>query len=594
MSLGKFIQRAKQYCEKISLVHVFLLSCLLVLISVSNHHGGILHPETDVRLPFYMSDTPLLNKIFDSDILDLSFYRARELGYLFDFVDSKFIQFSIENGFPHFLSFTHYLFSVAIGCLLWLFCVKELKLSSLIGIGWLALFWTSPSIFLGGSFFRSGKIVVAFLVAILFYVIYKVAQISKQDSNFKISKKLWLLYSISIFFITFLDEQGLFFAFTALVFLTIWNLYVRNKNIYLMLVIGVASILTHGVYRYIIAPQLTFMLNGYWPDFSYIPTMPFQHFIGNLATYISAGVFLYIETLRFLIGNPPLAVAYGLLILFIIIPVIYLYTTEGLSNDYKKIFILALVGLLIINICLVIMNALMFLKKPDLISLPDVKLAYYFLSINVILAMMLAMLTGILYKSRIPRWLVLVGICLAILGNIVALPQHKAMMEQGHIKRSYQFSSSVLNALKKYDALDDLNAPSMNNSNLLAFFKSQKNKLSMDVQDYSKKGIYYTQRGQYRLAIRHFNNAIRRNPNDLRSYLYRGDLYLKLQHQQQAIEDFNAVIRIKPDFALAYNNRGSAYINKDNKFLGCRDFHKACELGDCLFLKIAKDEKFCQ
>ena len=115
------------------------------------HDGGILHPEMDVRLPFYMSDTPLLNKIFDSDILDTSLYRARELSYLFDFVDSKFIQFCIENGLPHFLSLTHYIASIAIGCLLWLFCVRELKLHSLVGIGWLALFWTSPSIFLGGS-----------------------------------------------------------------------------------------------------------------------------------------------------------------------------------------------------------------------------------------------------------------------------------------------------------------------------------------------------------------------------------------------------------------------------------------------------------
>ncbi len=593
MSFGKFIHWAKQCGEKISLFHVIFISGVLALISIWNMHGGVLHPEMDVRLPFYMSDMPLLNKIFDSDILDLSFFRARELGYLFDFIDSKFIQFSIENGFPHFLSLTHYIASIAIGCLLWLFCVRELKFNSLVGIGWLVLFWTSPSIFWGGSIFRTGKIVTALFTAMLFYIIYKIAAISKDGNNLHVSKKAWVLYSISIFFITFLDEQGLFVAFIALIFLTIWNFFARHKNIYRMLVIGVAGILCHGLYRFILAPYLTFMLNGYRPDFSYVPTMAFQHVMNHPGFYISSGFVLYMETLRFLIGNPPLIVAYGLLVLFIFLPVVYFYATPGLSHDDKKYFIPALTGLLMTNILLVVMNALMILKKPDLISLPDTRVVYYFVTINVILAMMLAMLTGILCRSRVPRWLVLMIFCVAIAGNIVALPKHKSMMEQGHIKRSYEFSSSVLNALKQFGAPDNFNALPVNNSNLLAFFKSQNSKLSIDVQDYNKKGIDYAQRGNYRLAIKHFNHAIRRNPDDLLSYLYRGDLYLKLQHQQQAIEDCNAVLRLRPDLTLAYNNRGSAYINQGNKNLGCRDFQKACDLGDCLLWKVATNEGVC-
>lgn len=593
MSFDKFIHWAKQCGEKISLFHVIFISCLFALISIWNMRGGILHPEMDVRLPFYMSDTPLLNKIFDSDILDTSLYRARELSYLFDFVDSKFIQFCIENGLPHFLSLTHYIASIAIGCLLWLFCVRELKLHSLVGIGWLALFWTSPSIFLGGSFFRTGKIVVAFVAATLFYLIYSIAAVSIKEDGSRISKKPWVLYFISIFLITFLDEQGVFVALIALIFLTIWSFFARHKILYMMLFIGAVSIGLHGLYRFIIAPYLTFMLNGYWPDFSYVPTMPLQQFIGNVGSYISSGTFLYVETLRFLIGNPPLIVAYGLLVLFILMPFVYFYTTPGLSRDDKKYFIPALTGLLMTNIMLVVMNALMIFKKPDFISLPDIRVVYYFVTINVIVAMMLAMLTGILCKLRVPGWLVLMIICVAITGNIAAIPKHKSMMEQGHIKRSYEFSSSVLNALKQFDAPENFNALSVHNSNLLAFLKSRRNKISIDVQDYNKKGIDYAQRGQYRLAIKHFNHAIRRNPDDLQSYLYRGDLYLKLQHQQQAIEDCNTVLRLKPDLTLAYNNRGSAYINQGNSNMGCRDFQKACDLGDCLLWKVATNEGVC-
>ncbi|MGB5218389.1 MAG: hypothetical protein WBN66_08820, partial [Smithella sp.] len=263
MFFSKFIKWADHYNEKISLVHVILISCLSALISVVNHNGGNLNAEMYLRLPFYLSDTPLLNKLFDSRILEQGSYRARELSYFLDFLDSKFIELSIENGFPHFLSLTHYFFSIATGCLLWLFCVKELNLKPLLGLGLVVLFWTSPGIFLGGSFFRTAKIGVALLVAILFYVIYKVVVVSTKGNNIQISKKVWLQYSLAIFLIMFLDEQGLFFAITVLVFLSIWGLFVRHKNIYIMLLIGVASILLHGLYRYTIAPQLTFILNGY-------------------------------------------------------------------------------------------------------------------------------------------------------------------------------------------------------------------------------------------------------------------------------------------------------------------------------------------
>lgn len=594
MSLRNYVKFIRRYSEKISLIHVILLGCSFALLSVFNHHGGLLHPEMDVRIPFYISDTPFLNKIFDSDILELGFYRARELSYVLDFIDSKFIEFNVENGFPHFLSLTHYLFSIAIGCVLWLFCVRELMLSPLIGIGWVVLLWTSPSIFLGGAFFRTGKIAVTFLVTILVYVIYNIAKVSKNGTDFQISKKNWLLYAISIFLITYLDEQGLFLAFTTLIFLTIWSISVRNKNIYMMLLIGFVSVLTHGVYRYAIAPKLIFILNGYWPNDSYIPTMSFQYFLQNPGTYLAAGLSFYVETLRFLTGNPPHAVAYGLMILLLILPVVYLYTTPGLSNNYKKCFILAGVELLIINFLLVIMGALMILKKPGLMSLPEAALGYYFVSSNVIIAMTLALLTGVLYQSRMTKWLLLPLICLAIAGNIIALPKHKSVMKQGHMHRSYDVSVILLNALKNLDTLNVWEKPLIKNSNIVTFFKSKKKTMPAGVHAYNEKGIYYADRAQYRMAIKHFDKAITLNPNDIQSHIYRGDIYLKFQHDQQAVEDFNAVIRIKPEFAFAYNSRGSAYLNQDKKNLGCRDLQKACELGDCVLLETAKEENFCR
>jgi tetratricopeptide (TPR) repeat protein len=626
MAFSKFIQWAEQHSEQKSLFQVILISCCFALISIVNMHGGVLNHEMELRLPFYLSDAPLLNKLFDSEILDANNYRARELSYFFDFIDSKFIEFSIENGFPHFLSLTHYLFSIATGCLLWLFCVKELNLKPLIGIGWLTLFWTSPSIFLGGSIFRAGKVGVAFLAAILFYVIYKIAAVAKGGIDFQISKKVWFLYFIAIFTITFFDEQGLFFAIIALLFLTIWGRIVRNKNIYIMLIIGMASILLHLLYRYAIAPQLTFMLNGYWPDFNY-QILPIQFFIQNLLIYLAKGLYLYVETFRFLTGNLPPVVALGLLLLFITFPIFYLYTSPELSDNHKKFFILALAGLFITNFLMVItMNALMVLRNPDIISIHGITLTYYCLPATIVFAMTLAILTDIFYKSRIPKWLVLTVMCFAIIGNIVALPKNKAII----LQQTHQPSSALLFALKNLGSLSDFDESLIKENLVFQFFKSKKknNDTEYSANVYKVKGVFHAARGQHKLAIKYFDKAISRKQNYAEAYYNRGLTYFKLGQYQRAIEnyneaisikpdhadayngraiiynklgqhqravdDLNEAIHLKPDYADAYNNRGYVYLMQGNNESGCRDVQKACALSYCELLEAAKKDGVCR
>ena len=613
MAFNKFIQWADHFSEKISLFHVMLLSCLFALISIVNTHGGFLNEEMYIRLPFYMSDMPLLNKLFDSKILDGGLYRARELSYFLDFIDTKFVEFSIDNGCPHFLSLVHYLFSIVTGCLLWSFCVKELNFKPLIGVGWLALFWTTPSIFFGGSISRTGKIGVALLTAIIFYFVYKVvvaASIKRVD--FQISKKVWFLYFIIIFSMTLLDEQGLFFAITVLVFLAIWVIFVRHKNIYIMLFIGLATVLLNGLYRYVIAPQLTCMLNGYRPYFFYWE-LPIKYFIQNLVPYLSAGFFQYVETFRFLIGNPPRIVGIGLILLFIFFPVFSIYIRPGLSANYRKLFILALVELLITNLMIIAMNSLMVLRNPSIMWPPNT-MVYFWSPTIVILVMTLAILTNVFYKSRIPQWLVLMVMCFAIIGNIVAFPKHEAIfIREGQLYSSFQSSSAILNTFKNLDTLDNVRDPVIEKNPVFQFFKSRKKnnatggcKILEFAKDrrfcirpdaasvYNEKGIFHAKNGEYQLAIDYFNQAIGLEPANIHAISNRGLVYARLGQYQLAIADFSKTISLKPDFAEAFINRGIIYlIQKDNES-GCRDAQKACVLGECKLLEIAKHKRYCR
>lgn len=624
MKFNKFIRFVNRYEEKISLHHVILISCSFAFLSIINHHGGVLNPEMYLRMPFYLSDTPLLNKLFDSKILDQDFYRARELSYFFDFIDSKFIEFSTKNGFPHFLSLFHYLFSILISCLLWSFCVKELNLKPLFGVFLVVLFWTSPSVFLGGDFFRTGKIGVAFLASILFYVIYKVSAISTKNHDFKISKNIWIFYSAAIFIITFLDEQGLFFSIVALIFLTIWCLFVRNKNIYIMILIGMASVLIHWGYRYTVAPYLTFILNGYWPDFNY-QAFPIQLFINNINSYISSAFFLYVEIFRYLIGNPPFIVGLVLLLLFIIFPFFYLYTNLDSSVNHRKFFLLALSELLITNfILMILMIAVMVMKHPPLLTLT---LTYYWLPVNVILVLTLAILTGVFSKSRIPKCILFIAFFFAIMGNIMALSQHRDASMQNPSSQS-QVSSTLINALKDIDSSNDVNNPLIEGNKILEFFKYKKKNLPGGANAYQEKADYYTKLGQYRRAIEYYNVAITVNPNNYKNYNNRGNLYYTIHYLQNALEDYNKTIQLKPNCVEAYNNRaniytelhrfhdaiedynkvihlspqrveaynnrGISFLLQSNNKLGCLDFYKACELGDCKLLEEAKTRKYCR
>ena len=46
--------------------------------------------------------------------------------------------------------------------------------------------------------------------------------------------------------------------------------------------------------------------------------------------------------------------------------------------------------------------------------------------------------------------------------------------------------------------------------------------------------------------------------------------------------------------AAAYYNRGVAYYNQNDIPRMCRDFEKACRLGDCEALEWAKKEGYCR
>ena len=110
---------------------------------------------------------------------------------------------------------------------------------------------------------------------------------------------------------------------------------------------------------------------------------------------------------------------------------------------------------------------------------------------------------------------------------------------------------------------------------------------------YNSRGAIFIKFGQYQMAIEDLNNTIRLKPDDADAYNNRGTIYTKLGQYQMAIEDFNNAIRLKPDDADTYFNRGIIYFTQGNNKPGCFDAQKACALGNCKILEVAKTKGLC-
>ncbi len=110
---------------------------------------------------------------------------------------------------------------------------------------------------------------------------------------------------------------------------------------------------------------------------------------------------------------------------------------------------------------------------------------------------------------------------------------------------------------------------------------------------YFNRGMINIKSGQYKEALQDFSETIRLKPDYIPAYFNRAIARSKVGKYHLAIDDYSDIIRLKPDHADAYNNRGAVYLTLGNNELGCGDARKACELGVCRVLEIAKSNGDC-
>jgi hypothetical protein len=366
-----------------------------------------------------------MNRIFDSATLETGMYQARELSYAADALDCHFIALSAHLGLPHFLSLIHYVGAVITALLLWRFLALDLKGDPISAAVFPLLFLTAPSVFLSGSYFRSSKILVALLSMVMIRQIYRGLHFERTSLWY------WATFGVTGVACALSDRQGFVFLLVWLAGLGVYALTGRTKAAYAA-VMSIASAVVLAVsYNNVIGPRVTFLLNGYWPNFSY-QLFPWDEFLARPYQYIKSGQALLLDTARFAFGDVPTAC-----VMILLAGCVWL-----IGKRHGVVAALFAAGCVA---ALILLNALMVLRHPPLVSI-DGRRGYYWVPATLLVVVIGGIAVAQPWKTKL--LVALRGALLLLLfGNILALPGHWEIAVNGRSKGTFKAAQSIRAAL---------------------------------------------------------------------------------------------------------------------------------------------------
>ncbi|KRY50815.1 Stress-induced-phosphoprotein 1 [Trichinella britovi] len=160
----------------------------------------------------------------------------------------------------------------------------------------------------------------------------------------------------------------------------------------------------------------------------------------------------------------------------------------------------------------------------------------------------------------------LIGKALARIGN--------AYVKLGDLKSALNFYDKSLSehreptVVKKRQAI----AKQLAEDEKRAYYNPQ---LSLEEKE---KGNQFFKEGKYPEAVKHYTEAIKRNPEDGKLYSNRAACYTKLMEFQMAVSDCEKCIKLDPTFIKAYIRKGAALMALKEPIRAMKAFEEALKI----------------
>lgn len=395
-----------------------------IIFSITTLKGGFIHPEAETFIPHYLSQHTLPELIFSPEHTDWGLYQARELSYLFDWLDCRFIAWCVSNGMPHFLSLTHYLVCAGVALCIALFARNSLCLSPGISLGLVGLWLTHPCILLGGTFYRSAKILVAAALLSACLAAWHYLHAPKSSS---VSAKISIaLVSLSLICAGLADRQGFFLTAAFGLWLSLRAWWLNQKACWPLAGAGFLATAVIAVYTYLVGPWLIHRISGQPPSLSYM-SLPWSEMLYD-PSMLKFVVFLAPRAALYAIGTTIGGFPWLVVLAVIGWAAWHLSSTQCPNEPPPQDPLLTTLWWLLLPLGFFAMYALMAIRHKAVVQLAEFQIIYYPLPLATLTVVALAIGIGKTFHAGwISKRALAATLWLLAASNIGNLPQYKLL-----------------------------------------------------------------------------------------------------------------------------------------------------------------------
>ncbi|HYJ03488.1 MAG TPA: hypothetical protein VEX43_00010 [Chthoniobacterales bacterium] len=415
-----------------------VLAMLCVFIPAVFWGGGVLENETTRFIVNYSDSRSVLQKVFNPFLNDWNMYQGRELSYLFDYLDARFLLFLVKHfDVSIFIPLSAVVSSIFI-ILIFRRGVRQILpgldrvTAELLLLPFLTCFVFVSTM---GLFYRSAKPLLApVLLAIMFYIL-RIAQSRPQGSAFEQGRAIvnrQSLFSFALLVVAaLLDRQGFFYVLIACVVLLVH--YLMTRRLKDLLIAAAAAAIFGHLYNVVLGPAIIWAVNGQQVDFGF-QRIPAEELAKLPVHCLKAGRLLFANAAGMVGGY----YVVGYLVLSLVAAwfgwrAILFYKgwmPEKRREQFKSGQSLGIIYALMVLAAQIVMFGLMIARHPYIYDWMDHRYWYYPLPFLMTVLLGLALLLNALIpRLRIGQRQVLrVALVLIAVSNLLHLPAYRNLM----------------------------------------------------------------------------------------------------------------------------------------------------------------------